>query len=874
MFNLRRISSVISSAVVLLMIFSPAAHPFTIDGSKAPARLKGVPIGGIGAGSFNFLPNGTYDRQYCQITAATGAEPTIMVYQNSGGTAWSTQALTTAAGMTISYTGYWPRVTNVYTNASLKFNLTLDAFSPIYPGSSKDGSMPLAFFSFTLENTTASSITAAIACKNNATASVVTSGSKVTGITGNNITMLVKNSDTDAQVTSGSSVTDFTADGLLSNAAGGILASLVTLPAGAKKTITFVIAWSNISGQYRKYLTTNAAIAQYGYDNAEALKEKVFNWQNKILNSNLPDWYKDVLINNCHVLNSMVTWNDKDSCTMRETMSAAGAEGCFDQRYYASMVTPIFAPLAEYHEMKLFARYQAANGQIPHGTDGNSGDKSDINSEFALCLLRDYMWTGEAMFLDDLYGNAKKALLRNKTWDTDNDGLTDGTYSTFDQPMYDGWMPIESQYCADVWLAAIKAGQKLAELTNDSATAADWKAQFTKTSTAFEKTNSQHGFWNTTHAGPTGLKGYYTGSNNITANDGKGLASWASQLGGQWYADLLQLGLLHPQGRIDSVVKYIEALNKADFGYYLAILPDKSNWFGKWPGTNKCGEQWPWFPPAHFGHPAISQGFPDIGMECINRQWKCNYGSGPVAPIVWSSPVFMMVNGTDAPDEWGRYRYMNPPGVFSTLFAITGFCIDIANRKLWIKPNIPTSLNKKLVKAPLINPKSCGTLDYTELAGYGQTIKIVFDSLMQFAEIVIRDQNTAITPFIDVDKNGVPIPFTMKRTGTGKSAEIMLSFMSGGIAVDKNGITITVTDPSHISNISGVTVTKHAKALFKSSGHNLAYILKQCASDDLVEVYDMKGKLIMKGTVQLLTHSPSIKLSQGIHVYRIQKAVK
>lgn len=878
----RRLATI---SLLVPVIAVSAAHAFTINGATAPARLKGVPIGGIGSGAFNFLPNGTYDRQYCQVQPATGVEPTVMVYQNSG-TVWSTQALTTAAGMTISYTGYWPRVTNVYTNTNLRFKLTLDAFSPIYPGSNRDCSMPLAFFVFTLENTTASSMTAAIACRNNATASVVMSGTKVRGIAGNNITMLVKNSDTTAQVTSGANVADFTADGLLSNAAGGILASLVTLPAGATKTITFVIAWNNINGHYRKYLTTSGEIAQYGYDNSDALKAKVFNWQNKILNSNLPDWYKDILINNCHVLNSMVTWLANDSCTMRESSSAAGAEGCFDQRYYASMVTPIFAPLAEYHEMKLFAKYQAANGQIPHGTNGNSGDKSDINSEFALCLLRDYMWTGDYTFLTDLYPAAKRALTRNRNWDADRDGLTDGTYSTYDQPMYDGWMPVESEYCADVWLAAIKAGERLATVFGDAAMTDSCVAWFAQTSASFEKLNANHGFWNTANAGPTGLRGYYTGSNNLTANGGKGVASWASQLGGQWYADFLQLGQLHPEGRIDSVIRFIDACNKAEYGCYLAILPDRSNWFGKWPGTNPCGEQWPWFPPAHFGCPAIAQGFPDIGIDCVYRQWKSNYSGQvtSVGPIAWSSPVFMMVNGTDANDSWGRYRYMNPPGVFSTLFAITGFSIDVAERRLWIKPSIPTSMNKRLINAPLINPVSCGTLNYQDFSPtYMQKMKITFDSTMGVAEVWLKDPNPNVTPiYAMVMRNGIEIPVTPLRYGTGRAAQVMLPIPSGGVLVDQNGIHIVLADRplmpedtlADVVAVNGSTAAPKSRAASRETyaliSGGMFRLPKNCSPGDMVEVYDLSGKMIARDIASRIFKLSGSRLANSVHLLKIR----
>jgi uncharacterized protein (DUF608 family) len=848
------------------------SYGFAINGTAATTRLEGVPLGGMGSGCFNFLPNGTYNRDWVQTQPPTGMEPTIMVYTKSGTTTWSTQALTTAAGMGITYTGYWPTVTNVYTNASLTIKLTLDAFSPLHPGSDKDCSMPLAFFVFTLENTTAAVVIAAVACKDNATASVITSGGKVQGIAGNNITMMVKNSDTTAQVTSGATVSDFTADGLLSNVAGGILASEVVLQPSEKKTITFVIAWDNVDGYYKTWLTTSAAIAQYGYDSAEALKANVDNWHNKILNSNLPDWYKDVLINNCHVLNSTFVWNANGYCYQEES-SNSGGKGCFDQSYYSSIIVPLFAPKAEYFQMKAYADVQSADGQIWHNLDDNSA-KSDINSEFALCLLRDYLWTGDTNFSSaGLYSTAKKALQCNRNDNANGSNLPNNQYSTFDQPQWDGWMATESEYCGEVWIAGLKAGQKLASITHNATDSSTYQGWYTLASTTFEKANGQGGFWNNTTAGPTGLKGYYTGSSDITSNGGKGLACWASQLAGQWYSDMLQLGLLHPQGRIDSLIAYTAAINTGSRGYYLAMLPDKSNWFGKWPGSNADGEQWPWFPPAHFGGTAISQGFADIGLDCINRQWKSNYSGQVTAigPIPWSSPVFMMIDGTDANDSWGRYRYMNPPGVFSTLFAITGFSIDVKARKVWIKPSIPTSMNHQLVKAPLINPVSCGTIDYSETPLYGQNIKIAFDGYLAVADIRLRDQNPGITPGVLVTKYGNPIHPTVTRSGSGKSAEIALLLPSGGTMVDSAGLIISIYDPS-AAKISAAYLSAANKTtrICKSTSAGAMQLLKGCSPTDMVEVYDLKGSLVAKSSAALIVKSDKARLAETIYVYKIR----
>jgi len=861
--------SIIRKTVALFpLLLSSSLHAFTINGASAPARLLGVPIGGIGAGVFNFLPNGSYSRDYCQTKPANGLEPTIMVYTSSGSSKWSAQSLTTSAGMGISYTGYWPKVINTYTNASMSIRLTLEAFSPIYPGGNKVGSLPLAFFVFKLDNPTAAPVTASIALKNSATASVIMDGAAVKGIAGNNITVEVKN-DSAGQVTSGGDIADFTADGLLGNGTGGILASQVVVQPAKSRTITFVLAWDNITnGCYRKYFQTSREIADYGFANAEALKSKVDNWQGKILNSNLPDWHKDILINNCHVLNSMYEWRNDGYCVMTESMSSGGMPGCFDQRYYSSVIVPLFAPDAEYQEMKEFAASQTADGQITHGAFGGEasrGPKSDIPPEFVLCLLRDYQWTGESRFLD-MYTNAKKALSREHGWDADNDGLVDGIYTTWDQMSWDGWTPQEDEYPCELELAGILAGQKLAAATGDAAMVDSCKAWYAKTSASFEKSAGQGGFWNNTAAGPTGLKGYYTGSNDLVSNGAKGKACWTSQFPGMVYADMLQLGQLHPQARIDSAIQFIEALCKGSRGYYIAIMPDKSTWFGKQPGGNTAGEQWTWYPPAQFGPPSIAQGFADIGLDCVYRQWLSCYSGGPVAPIVWSSPLAMMIDGNYASAGWGDQRYMNPPGAFLTLFSITGFTIDVPNKRLWIKPNVPTSMNGKLVKAPLINSNSCGTLDYAASPpAYGQDIAIAFDSTMRFSAITLRDQNAAIAPvYVAVRNTGGTVPCTFSRQGSGRQAEIVISFPTD-CAIDKNGISINVSaSPAALAmrDLAGIRKSG-APPVLKS-----LYGMWNPRSAINAEIFDIRGRRIGPAAKGLPGNADKRQSVRGIVMYK------
>ena len=92
-----------------------------------------------------------------------------------------------------------------------------------------------------------------------------------------------------------------------------------------------------------------------------------------------------------------------------------------------------------------------------------------------------------------------------------------------------------------------------------------------------------------------------------------------------------------------------------------------------------------------------------------------------------------------ASTDWGADRYMNPPACFAALFAITGFTIDYNAKILRIKPSLPTSTQyalagDSLIAAPLINPISCGTVDYRKVTASTpyQRFVIRFDNPMQF----------------------------------------------------------------------------------------------------------------------------------------------
>ncbi|MGB7566238.1 MAG: GH116 family glycosyl-hydrolase, partial [Chitinivibrionales bacterium] len=130
---------------------TPGSENDTNSGGNYPL---GCPMGGIGGGNFNFLPNGAYNTLYCRVVADPGAMPTCYAFQKRGTTAFSA-TLQNAGSMTTTYTGYWPTVTMQYAQTGINDAIVLKCFSPIIAGDgiasdNENSSLPIAIFKFTL----------------------------------------------------------------------------------------------------------------------------------------------------------------------------------------------------------------------------------------------------------------------------------------------------------------------------------------------------------------------------------------------------------------------------------------------------------------------------------------------------------------------------------------------------------------------------------------------------------------------------------------------------------------------------------------------------------------------------------------------------
>jgi uncharacterized protein (DUF608 family) len=437
--------------IILMCFFIKLTNSFT--------RELNPHYGGFGPGYLTVLPNGQYGdgeirspQQWPSFGlkgVGYGTRWNCKIYTNRNGTKW-TSDLTTSAGITINAKMLFPKAALTYTHNSLPIQLSSEIFCPFLPADSKMCSLPVIFFDFKLKNTDSVNIETAIAFAipkiEPTTTAVLYEGSNIKGLKINCSTNtvgsgsfigLIKNDGT-ATTSWGSNFVD----GQLNNSSGNMIASKIILAPNEERHIVFIFVWyfpqnysctrhdgKHIGGDhyYMNFYTSGEDMANDCYNNYNTIKYRLDRWFNNLMNSNLPDWMKELI----SVNNIPLVYN---SCFFKSGIAALvesydyNMTGTYDHQFYLSIGQLIFIPDAEWGEVKYFAEIQSPTGGIRHdtggwnmsfeciGTDDDYGADpdardtwGDLTPKWLLNVYRDYLWTGNITNLTALWPNIKEA---------------------------------------------------------------------------------------------------------------------------------------------------------------------------------------------------------------------------------------------------------------------------------------------------------------------------------------------------------------------------------------------------------------------------------------------------------------------------------
>jgi uncharacterized protein (DUF608 family) len=469
------------------------------------------------------------------------------------------------------------------------------------------------------------------------------------------------------------------------------------LPGDTKK-FTFILSWHHpnrisswnqlqneketgtllIKNYYAKF-GNSLEVAKKIQDNMFYLEGESRKYAQTITASSFPDEVKASLENSLTVIRS-------NTCFRVEDGTFFSYEGCFKNAgccdgncthvlnyaytlaYYfpelerSMRKTEFLTEMNEDGSMEFRARryFNDEAWEYPPAADGQLGS--------VIRLYREWRVSGDDNFLRELWPGAKMTLLfAQKAWDLDKDGMLEGRqHNTYDIEFYGPTSMINT-----IWIAALKAGEKIAEYLKEDTT---WYTKMVaRASYRLEEITYNGEYYQQNLEDDNTYKYQY----------GKGCLS--DQLFGQLLAHANHLGYVLDETRVKSAVKAIFKYN------YKEDMNDVTNLQRTYalndePGLLLCS--WP------------KGGRPEIPFVYSDEVWT-GIEYHVAAHLIYEGYMeegLTIVKGIHARHDgikrspWDEvecgHHYTRALSSYCVILALTGFESDIPNKKISFKPVI------------------------------------------------------------------------------------------------------------------------------------------------------------------------------------------
>ena len=478
------------------------------------------------------------------------------------------------------------------------------------------------------------------------------------------------------------------------------LCSEITLKPGEKKNIRFVLTWyfPNLTdkkgeklGHYYENLYKSSLDAnRFLVENHSSIFKSVTDFAELLYSADLPDFYCDSWSTHLSPLIKSSVYLKNGNFGLWEGLGFCGLHTT-DITYHASFSLINLFPDLQKKQMKMGAEYQRKDGRVHHcfkpdmkKTD-DSFERVDMNMQFVLMVLRDYLFTGDKEYLTGLWDNVKRAMDSTEKLDADGDGLPDHDTK---RNTYDAWnFSGTPTYISVLWLAALKAATIIAERVGEKSYSDRWNEILERGKKSLEEK-----LWNGE---------YYNLWRNKEETDE---SLMTDQLDGEWFLRMMGLEGNLSDDRVRDVLKLIFKQNfDSEAGLKNATCIDGRK---TTIHTHKnCQTEAVWTGIGYvFAALALSVGLRDIAdteIKSIDENQMC-------LGCFW--------------DHWEcGHHYTRPMSSWSVLHAVAGLKVDYENKKLSLNPidkniTFPLCLPDILAKVTFTNGKcdiECisGTLD-------------------------------------------------------------------------------------------------------------------------------------------------------------------
>ncbi len=443
------------------------------------------------------------------------------------------------------------------------------------------------------------------------------------------------------------------------------LCSQVKLCPGEKKNIRFILTWyfpnhfskdgEKLGHYYENLYTSSLDANRFLAESFNSIFNSAVDFADLLYSADLPSIYPDSWSSNLSPLVKSSVYLKNGNFGLWEGLGYCGLHTT-DITYHASFPLISLFPDLQKKQMKMGAKYQRADGRVHHyfkpgmKCADNGYERVDINMQFVLMVLRDYLFTGDRDYLLTLWDNVKKAMASTALLDTDMDGLPD--YDT-KRNTYDAWnFSGTPTYISVLWLAALKAAAYLADRVGDKEYSDKWSAVLEKGKKSLEEK-----LWNGE---------YYNLWRN---NDETDESLMTDQLDGEWFLRMTGLEGNISDERVSSVVKFIFKNNfDNEQGLVNATVPEgKKTTLNTY---NNCQTIAVWTGIGYaFSALALSVGLDEISDTIVDSIHSNQFRLGHF----W--------------DHWEcGHHYTRPMSSWSTLIAASGMKVDYENKKISFSP--------------------------------------------------------------------------------------------------------------------------------------------------------------------------------------------
>ncbi len=465
------------------------------------------------------------------------------------------------------------------------------------------------------------------------------------------------------------------------------LCSKLFLAPYEKKNVRFVLTWyfpncfsekgKRLGHYYENLYKSSLDANRFLSENYSSVCEKAVQFAELLYSTSLPSVYPDSWSSNLSQLVKSSRYLKNGKFGLWEGLGFCGFHTT-DITYHASFGLVNLFPDLQKKQMRMGAEFQRRDGRVHHlflpdfeHVDGGY-DRVDMNMQFVLMVLRDYLFTGDRDYLLSLWGNVKRAMDSIEKIDRDSDGLPD--YNT-KRNTYDAWnFSGASAYISILWLASLKAAMVLAEKAGDQTRFESWKSTLENGKKSLEEK-----LWNGE---------YY----NLWINGKESDESlMTDQLDGEWFLRMAGLSGNLPDERIGQVVEYIFQRNfDKEQGLVNATCPkDRKTTLHTYKNC-QAGAVWT----------GIGYAFSALAVSVGHRE---------IADTVVSSIHNNQLRFGHFWDHWEcGHHYTRPMSSWSTLHAVSGLAVDYEKRKLSLSPT------DKNVTFPLVIPDVLAKVSFAD----------------------------------------------------------------------------------------------------------------------------------------------------------------